>query len=133
MKLMLIKKYFEDHNLSLVDDEYSECGSIQLSFLPHNLSNMVYNVRVGYNEKSVEINTVQKLLESALDISSVANEHFDRSDAVDEMNNANFINGVMPDVNPLSELELNNIEKCKKALGGGTIKSITELNDTENA
>ena len=123
--------YFNERNLTLVDDRYSECGKIHLSFLPHNQTSMICDLEIGYDSKSMEGATIMELIESWLDIAKVANEHFDRSDEVDEAVSSNFINCVMPEADNLKVGEINQIERCKKNLGWGTVYHMHELNDDE--
>ena len=104
-------QYFIDNNLTVVNDQYSERGNIQLSFLPHSRTTMKINVEVAYDEKSMKILAIQKYLQGAIDISKVANEYFDRSEEVDEAVNNDFVSNVIPSAKGLTVGEQALIDK----------------------
>jgi len=111
-------EFFKLHGLTVLDDEYSEDGNMKLSSLSHQQTQFVYNIKIGFFSKSLSLVKVHKLLQSALDLATVANKKFDRSDEVDNAVQSHFINNVMPNV-PLSKDEKKSIDYCIKSLKYG--------------
>ena len=91
-------EFFKLHGLTVLDDEYSEDGNMILSSHPHQQTQFVFNIRIGFSSKSLTLVKVHKLLQSALHIAKVANEKYDRSEEVDNAVQSHFISVVMPNV-----------------------------------
>ena len=98
-------KYFVENGLIVVENSYAERGNILLSYKPHSQTALIFNVEVGVDEEHFKLSLIHKLLQSALELTKQANEHYDRSDEVDALVRANFINKVMPSAKPLTPKE----------------------------
>ena len=111
--------FFKKHKLTLLENEYSERGNYNLSLLPHEQTQLVYNLEIGYHDKFLTLLSANARLQSALIIAKLANEHFDRSEEVDEAVLANFANAVIPSADALTPAEASIINRCKDLLKWG--------------
>ena len=115
--------YFKQRGLDLLENEFYETGNFNLSYLPHQQTQLIYNTEIKYNPNFLKEVSANARLESSLHIAKMANIHFNRSEAVDEAVLRNFVHIVLPNAAPLKLAESDKIERCKTLLKWGDKKT----------
>ena len=104
--------YLKEHGLTVIEgDLYQENGNFQLYTYPHSTTKMTFNIEIVYDAAFLTLPALNKRLQAALDISFVANQHFDKSDEIDKKACLEFIQTVRTSNKALTTGEKELIDK----------------------
>ena len=103
--------YFEEHGIKILDDKYSETGHFTLTSASHSQTATTLVTEIGFNPSLLNLTSLSKRMQSALDIVKFASEFYDRSDFIDEAERIQFITHTIPHSPNLTRNEQRLIDK----------------------
>ena len=109
-------EFFTTNKIKRLVNSYSERGNIVLLLQPHRQTSMQITVEIVHPKKLFNSIKLNKRLINAINITNVANEVFDRSDAVDDAVRNNFVDFVLPKAKGLTVKEKKDIAEVKNFL-----------------